>query len=686
MAQSRTIQISEPVFEEIFVDDSLIKYTGNIPLKIFQTWKTKNPEYSLRLFQESWKRCNPDFEYVIFDDNDCDNYVKNKATEYIEVWEKIKLLGSKAICADFIRYLYIYNEGGIYSDIDTICLKSFIELYKKYPNKKIILGLESDLKDENEAKSLNIAHPKSLALHTFISAAKHPIFKYILDQIAEKINTIDTNFNIIERGNDSMMSVLNLTGPGRLNSVIYNYGQIYKDDIVIEGIHTFSNGLWIPHSGCNSTRNNPNSFSCHLYFSSWINKQIIEFNRNPISPGNFHCSSCKKLIGNIQEHVQDKYYGPKGIHPIQSLVNYSEKMDELDIYMLVKDNELYLKKYFPPIKKEMDHHFKTTWFVYENGSNDDSKNLLRYFFNENYEGQNFQNKYNFLDKFHNFKCNYCIECKQNTINWSDKVSLNDGEISNEHFNKENVRYIDFKLKNEKIYQLIGYRCEKLAIARENLLKLSTIEHNLYLPYPKWCLLIDSDVVFDYENTIKPLLEASQKYPDGVMFCANSHCVAKPYGNRKYKIDSTGNKYIHNYYYDTFALNYGNYLWDANIVDTMDSLFNNSDVCKVTSAFNGCVLIKKEVLNMSSWNTICQEAKKYKAYKNYGMLEHYHFCEDVRRFGEIYVVKNAIAHWMMDNGYNSSTNTPTCVPRAEEKVKNAIISNKLLKNYINYNTL
>jgi len=705
MSNFKAAYISVESIEKCFNDSF-------IPRKIFQTWKTKELKYSLKLFQESWKRCNHDFEYVIFDDNDCDDYIYNnsKNKDYINIYNKIKESRSKADLADFIRYLYIYNEGGVYTDIDTICLQNFTKLYDKYPNKKIILGLESDLKDVEEAKKLNISHPKSLALHTFISAPKHPIFKQILDKIK------NNNISDIDKKNKSHgKNGENNYGTHIFNKYIYNNLDNYGDEIEILSVKTFSNGLWVPHSGCDSLRNNEESYSCHLYFSSWINKHLIEFNREAQNINNFKCKVCNKLNGDMQEWEQAIHFGKLGFTATQSLINYAEKEDELDIYLLCKDNELYLKKYFPPIKKELEEHFKTTWIIYENGSTDDTKNLLHYYFHDNWGGDYFQNKYKYLDNYHNFKCNACSHCyknRQELVNQnklkdlniqSHILSLNDGEINSNLFNKENCKYIEYLKYNlpsicDKNTESIGYRCEKLAIARENLMKLHMQHQGIggFCPFPKWCLLIDSDVVFDYENTVKPLLDAAKQNPDGVMFTANGQCIHDSkdsfnnYGNsnenlkKNTKFDSKGERYIDNYYYDTFALEYGKYLWDWNILDTMNDLFNGKNVAKVKSAFAGVVLIKKEVLNLSSWSTVCEEAKKYRAYQIYGMSEHYHFCQDVRRFGEIYVVKNSVAYWMMDNGYQK--NLENSVPKADERVKNAIIDKRLLKNYIEYKKL
>ena len=115
----------------------------------------------------------------------------------------------------------------------------------------------------------------------------------------------------------------------------------------------------------------------------------------------------------------------------------------------------------------------------------------------------------------------------------------------------------------------------------------------------------------------------------------------------------------------------------------NNYYKNNNVAKVDTAFNGVVLIKKEVLNLSGWSTNCKSAEEYYAYKNYGISEHYKFCENVRRFGNIYIVKNSLAHWMEDNGY---TNKEKLIPKAQLHVKKSIIRKNLLKEELNYKEL
>lgn len=647
-------------------NENLYNYSKNKILnykKIFQTWKTKNLKGSMKLFQESWKRCNPLYEYVIFDDNDCDNYIyKNPKNEiYIDIYNKIKDSDSKADLADFIRYLYIYNEGGIYTDIDTICLKSFDDLLYRYKDKKIILGLESNLKDYKSATKLNISHPKSLALHTFISVPNNPLIKKILDAI------ITNNIDKSKKSHKNKYE--NNFGTHLFNKIIYDNQDEYSNDVKILDVHVFSNGSWVPHSGCNSIRNNDESFSCHLYFASWINKRLIEFNRDKINSNNYNCNKCNRLIGETQVEIQTKYCVNKlkMCHALQSLVNYDEKFDELDVYLLTKNNELYFRKYFPAIKRNLEKNLKVCWNIYENNSSDNTKDLLNLYFNADEE---LKNKYKNL--ISNHKIIFCDQCKKpdNYIN----LSINKNDFNPSLFNKKNCEHINSLKETSWPKNKIGFRCEKLAIAREKLIKLSQKNNKIssFLPFPKWCLLIDTDIIFDYKNTILPLLQASESKPDGVMFCAYSQCVF----NKK--------KIIDNYYYDTFALDYGKYLWHENINEILQkSYFKNKNVAKVDTAFNGVVLIKKEVLNLSGWSTNCETAENYYAYKNYGISEHYKFCENVKRFGNIYLVKNSIAHWMEENGY---TDIKNLIPKAEINVKKAIIKKKLLSNELNYKEL
>ncbi len=284
----------------------------------------------------------------------------------------------------------------------------------------------------------------------------------------------------------------------------------------------------------------------------------------------------------------------------------NENLETLDIYIILKNNEYYVTKILPNIINELQINFNCRWFIYENNSSDNTKNNLKILFE-----------------------------KLNAILLLEKEDFNPNL-----FNKENCEYIEDKMNDKKNnYPKIGYRCEKIAIARERCKKLCPGKKS------EWSLLLDTDVFINYEKSIIPLIEAREKLSNGKMFCSyTTTCVPYP----KYttnNFDNTliykGNRYIFDYYYDTFAYNWGEYLWEYSFKDIIEKEFGDQEYLKVKSAFGGCVLIESNTLHKSTWNTICNdEMKSYNGYKIYGASEHYNFCKDVKKHGDIYIVKES----------------------------------------------
>jgi mannosyltransferase OCH1-like enzyme len=108
-----------------------------IPKIIIQTWKTKKLPNNFKKWSLTWKTHNPDFTFMFFDDNDCYKFIYKHYQEYINLYESLSNIEK----ADIFRYLALHYYGGIYVDIDTICLKPIyplIDLFSKY----LITGLE----------------------------------------------------------------------------------------------------------------------------------------------------------------------------------------------------------------------------------------------------------------------------------------------------------------------------------------------------------------------------------------------------------------------------------------------------------------------------------------------------------------------------------------------------------------
>ena len=106
-------------------------YNPIMPLKIFQTWHTKNLPPKMRQQVEILKQQNPKFEHYLFDDNDCREFIKEHFD--IDVLNAYDNLIPGAYKADLWRLCVLYINGGIYMDIKMRCVNGFklIELTER---------------------------------------------------------------------------------------------------------------------------------------------------------------------------------------------------------------------------------------------------------------------------------------------------------------------------------------------------------------------------------------------------------------------------------------------------------------------------------------------------------------------------------------------------------------------------
>jgi mannosyltransferase OCH1-like enzyme len=90
-------------------------YNSVIPLVIYQTWHNKTLPVRMAQNILSLKKNNPRFQYYLFDDNDCERFIRNHFDP--EVVNAYTTLIPGAYKADLWRYCVLYKRGGIYMDI-----------------------------------------------------------------------------------------------------------------------------------------------------------------------------------------------------------------------------------------------------------------------------------------------------------------------------------------------------------------------------------------------------------------------------------------------------------------------------------------------------------------------------------------------------------------------------------------
>jgi mannosyltransferase OCH1-like enzyme len=117
------------IIDNIFDNIKLLSnYEQKIPKKIFQTWKSNNMELEMKNTIKIIQNLNPEYEYNLFTDNECIEYLKQHFDDII--LKTFNNLIPGAFKADLFRYCVLYREGGIYIDCKMIPIIPFRNIIK----------------------------------------------------------------------------------------------------------------------------------------------------------------------------------------------------------------------------------------------------------------------------------------------------------------------------------------------------------------------------------------------------------------------------------------------------------------------------------------------------------------------------------------------------------------------------
>jgi mannosyltransferase OCH1-like enzyme len=168
-------------------------YNSIIPLKVYMTWGSKNLPEKMQKNIEKLKSDNPEFEFFLYDDNDCINFIKENFDNEV-LWAFNKLVPG-AYKADLWRLCILYKYGGYYLDIKENCLNGF-KLIELSENEHFVL----DRPPDHILNALIVCKPNNL---------------FLLKCIEEIINNIKNNYY----GPGCLWP----TGPGLLGNVAKKY-------------------------------------------------------------------------------------------------------------------------------------------------------------------------------------------------------------------------------------------------------------------------------------------------------------------------------------------------------------------------------------------------------------------------------------------------------------------------------
>jgi len=239
----------------------------------------------------------------------------------------------------------------------------------------------------------------------------------------------------------------------------------------------------------------------------------------------------------------------------------------------LRNNQDWLNEVFIPVCCDIEEKYDIAYYVYENDSTDNTKEIL----------------------------------KQFTI--GRDATLVTEDLQSHHYARDES----------------PSRIEHLAKCRNRLLSMRPFKH-------EWTIIVDSDIVFN-ANLIDSFLNR-EKPDDLVALCCNGKdkmdCVHHGRGtnicNHYYDtyamVDSNDN-----WIYNQFQMSCNHFLTREDI-----DKWNHDYIVKVNSAFGGLAFYKTQIINKHE----CEYKPSIDERTNRTMSEHVHFNKCLRQHGNVYV--------------------------------------------------
>lgn len=208
-----------------------------IPEKIWYKLGPKGLSNQLREWIDTCLKANPTYQSEFMTDLSSDAYVKEKFASRPDIVEAYLALPFPILKADFLRYLLLFADGGIWSDLDVSCegipIRDWIPAqYKNHAG--LVVGWEFDVGWGNN-------FVRQFASWTVMAKPRSPHISMVIDDILEGLRnkTEEHKVAVADLTLDMIGDVVDLTGPRRMTtSLIKSLEMTLNETIDIKNIST----------------------------------------------------------------------------------------------------------------------------------------------------------------------------------------------------------------------------------------------------------------------------------------------------------------------------------------------------------------------------------------------------------------------------------------------------------------
>jgi len=269
------------------------KSAAGIPHKVWQIFFPRRDTVvseDMRKSVGSWATVNPDSTYTRFDQQGAETFVRQHFANRPDIVRVYTELQVPILQLDFLRYMILAAEGGVYADTDVFTEKPIKHWVPRNMRKKVraIVGIEYDKLDDAEIDGA-FYYAIQFCQWTIASSKGHPMLQLAVDTTAKAIDNLAKRQQC-EVGDlePTDWDVLNTTGPIMWTNVVFrslsaasgrnvSTDELTKleepklfGDILVLPIDGFSTG--ISHSG--SGRHGEQALIRHAFKGTWRGMDI----------------------------------------------------------------------------------------------------------------------------------------------------------------------------------------------------------------------------------------------------------------------------------------------------------------------------------------------------------------------------------------------------------------------------
>jgi len=211
-----------------------IQTQPRVPKILHQIWIGKAVPQEFEQFQETWQELHPDWEYKLWTQHDIDSLSLVNA-------DLIKQARNPAEISDLLRYEILYQQGGVYVDLDFECIKSLDVLNHLYD---FYIGIQS--LDTNSVQ---------LGSGLIGATPGHPILQHMISSVRETWN--------------KTYDIPNRTGPALFTKSFIACADQGNIDVALPASYFYPFGVQDTEIKKEEWTNN-GAFAIHYWAKSWL--------------------------------------------------------------------------------------------------------------------------------------------------------------------------------------------------------------------------------------------------------------------------------------------------------------------------------------------------------------------------------------------------------------------------------